>query len=618
MNFSHQDLLSGPLPTSIKSVSFRLPLTPFFNDPGRLADQRTRGFHGDDFFLQNKSTREFKENGTLQDDPICGFEGFRKSVSVDFDEDPPSGTAWSGTLTRAYVFDQDNNRVQAQTQETGKHTIGLTHTRTVTQSNQNDLFIDPGPPPEPDNHVEITLSEPVNKAWLLGELQRWMAEPDEFRDATGTGLGTYSYIGQGATRSESDGFLAIVGGGDVVALGPTFYGTPYGMIGDEAETWNGKFSVWVKKVRRKNAPTLHREQSKNQNYDIEVDVGKGICRQGYTEIELSEALGDVWMDPYGVFQANQALDDAPMEVTGGYYFYELLGYIGEGKAHELTLVSRTGSRYRVTIQSGTYEFDGEASSWQTVKSHVVTTDPQTLQATLKFDEADQAGWLVRVARIEQEIVTDGQPNWKLVADAEDGTDPGAKIGSDVAGDFLLLATVRKRNGNRFGFTDLDYSDPIGYYRKKSFRMHLTTGTVNVDEGSCGGGLSGSASLEYADQFDAETGLELPREVTQCSMTINGKDCTPEDYTVLDGIYFSTSSEVVRTATRIRREATSTRTGRFIVAFDQPDPRGKVESIAWEKVTMAFIDDKNQAPAVALDPPAAGTSLFYEGHRLTYP
>ena len=254
MNFSYQDLVSGPLPTSIKSVAFRLPLTPFFNDPGRLADQRTRGFHGDDFFLQNKSTREFKEDGTLQDDPICGFEGFRKSVSVDFDEDPPGGTAWNGTLTRAYVFDQDNNSVQAQTEETGRHTIGLTHTRTITKSNQNDLFIDPGPPPEPDKHVEITLSEPVNKAWLLGELERWMAEPEEFRDATGTGLGTYSYIGQGATRSESDGFLAIVGGGDVVALGPTFYGEPYGMVGDEAETWNGNFSAWVKKVAARMRP----------------------------------------------------------------------------------------------------------------------------------------------------------------------------------------------------------------------------------------------------------------------------------------------------------------------------------------------------------------------------
>ena len=618
MNFSYPDLLSGPLPKSIKSVAFRLPLTPFFIAPGRLARQRTRGFHGDDFMLQNKSTRELNKDGTVRDNPICGFAGFRQSVSVDFSQGALSGSGWNGTITRSYLFDRDNNSVQVQTERTGRHTSGLTHTRSVTRSYQNDVLYDPVSQTKLDRRIEITLSQPVQRDWLRREWQRWMAEPEAFRDATGTGLGTYSYTGQGATCSESDGFLAIVGGGEVVALGPIFGGTPYGMVGDEAATWNGRFSAWVQKVRRQNAPTLHREQSKNIGYDIEVDVGASICREGYSEIELAEPLGDVWMDPYGVFEAHRALEDAPMEALRGHDFHEILGYLGAGRAHELTLLSRTGRRYRVTIQSSFSVFNGTSSSWQTVQSHVVTTDPQTLRATLSFDEADQQGWQVRVARMEQEVMIDGQSAWQTLADLADGTDPAGKIGADVTGNFLLLATVRRRKGSRFGFAALDGSAPTAFYRVRTFRLHLSPGSVQVDQGACGSGLSGAVSLEYADQFDAQTGLELAREVRLCSMIINGVDCTPADYSVWDGSYFSGSTEVLRTAYRIRREATSTRNGRFIVAFDQPNPRGRVESIEWEKVPMAFVNDKNRAAAVALEPPEAGTSLFYEGHRLTYP
>jgi hypothetical protein len=33
--------------------------------------------------------------------------------------------------------------------------------------------------------------------------------------------------------------------------------------------------------------------------------------------------------------------------------------------------------------------------------------------------------------------------------------------------------------------------------------------------------------------------------------------------------------------------------------------------------MIATDERNETAAVALDPPASGGSLFFEGHRLTY-
>jgi hypothetical protein len=646
MNLTYNDLMP-PKPTApIKQVWFRLPLTPFFIDPSGSGNPRTRGFHGDDFFLQYKNTREFKEDGTLEDEPICGFAAYRKSTSVDFEEEE----YWSGTLTRSYVFDQDTNQVRVETVEQGNHTIGLTHTRTATTAKQGDPFEDP------PTHIEITLSEAVDKAWLAGELQRWMDEPDDFREATGGGLGTYSYIGQGATRSESDGYLGIVGGGDVVAFGPWFYGEPFGMVGDEGEKWNGRFSTWINRVRRKNAPVIHRESSKHDGAvylgSSNLAVGDSIYRDGYAEMALSDLIGDVWMDGHGVFQESDALDSFPMEAAYAYDFHGLVSHTGDGEANELTLVSRTGKRYRVTIQTGRNEYNEDGSEWVTSQSHVLTTDASTLQATLTLEENEDA-WEIRVARIEEEVTIEGQKQWRVVADADayaqyvkdlqawqtawDAWDVGGRVGDapikpaeqkypasligpDVVGSYLLLAAMKLRSGTRFGFSPLVYSEETANdrYRKRTFKLHLTPGTVESHEGACGlATISGSADLEWSEEFDAETGLQLPREVGQWQLSINGQDWTQESYAEFDSVFFNGSTSKVQTATKIRREGTYTWAGRFLVAFDAPDPRGKVLSTGWAKAAMSAVDERNESEALTLDPPAAGGSVFFEGHRLTY-
>jgi hypothetical protein len=646
MNFSANDLMP-PIPAvPIKQVWFRLPLTPFFIAPAGSANSRTRGFHGDDFYLQFKNTREFKEDGTLEDEPICGFAAYRKSTSVDLSEEDD----WSGTLTRSYVFDQDANQVRVETVEDGNHTIGLTHTRTATTAKQKDAFEDP------PAHIEITLSEAVDKAWLAGELQRWMSEPDDFRDATGNGLGTYSYIGQGATRSESDGYLGIIGGGDVVALGPWFSGEPYGMVGDEGDKWNGQFSTWINRVRRKNAPVIHRESSKHEGAvysgGSNLAVGSSIYRDGYAEMALSDPIGDLWMDGHGVFQESEALTSFPMSAVSSYAFSSLMSYTGDGAANELTLVSRTGKCYRVTIQAGRYEYGENGSEWVTTQTHVLTTDAATLQASLTLEQ-DEDAWEIRVARIEEEVTIDGQTQWKVVADAEayaqyvedlqawqtawDAWDDGGRVGDapikpaekknpesligpDVVGGYLLLAAIKLRSGSRFGFAPLVYSEETANdrYRKRTFKLHLTPGTVQSHEGACGvGAISGSADLEWSEEFDAETGLQLSREVGQWQLSINGQDWTQENPDAFDSVFFSGSTSKEQAATKIRREGTFAWSGRFIVGFDAPDPLGKVANSDWTKVTMSAVEESNESGSITLNPPASGTSLFFEGHRLTY-
>lgn len=599
MNFYSTDMIPGPFRIPVKQAIFRLPLTPFFNKAGRSADQRTRGFHGDDFYSQ------FKSNGPFVDpedkEIFCGYDAYRVFTSVDLDTEEPN--PWSGSRTRNYVFDTENNQVRVETTVVGRPTIGNIWPDSPTTATQGTTGNDP-----PD-HTEITLSEPVGKAWLEGKLSEWMSQSEEFRDVTGSGLGMYSYIGQGATKTESDGYLATVGGGHLMALPTTFGGTPYGMTGDEGEFWNGKFSAWVQTVRRKNEPIVHREESKNRYSDINMRVGLSIYRQGYAEVELSEPVSS-WRDDYGIFNDGEELDDAPLWASGGWDIDYLLSYIGEGKGHELTLVSRTGHQYRVTIEAGTEEWNEEESQWSTISTHVLTTNPQSLRVDYEFPDPGQWASL-RVARIEKFA----DDKWQIVSDVEHGDWPASKIGATPCGDFLLLALIRKRSGSKWGFYEFD-APWTARYRKKTFRMHLSPGTVELDEGACGGGLSGSYDCEWTEEYDPATGLLMPRNVTQWAAILNGTDWTPEEPPL--SVYVPGGSKVIDTTTRERWEGEHTWQGRFLVAFDAPDTGGKILSRAETKMAVTYADDLNRTAEISLNPPASGSTIYFEGYRLTYP
>ncbi len=606
MNFTYNDLMPEawkwrPGPQAV----FAVPLTPFFMPATGANIRRTsRGFRGDSFLSQFKSTRAFDENGVLTDEPLAGTSAYRVFSSVDLDEDETN--PWTGSMTYSYVFDTDNDEVRVDVAVVGRPTIGLTHTRTVNTAKQGDAFNDP-----PD-HIEITLSEAVDKAWLAGEFNRWMSQPEAFRIATGGGLGTFAYSGHGATRSESDGYFAVVGGGEVVARGPVFSGTFTGMVGDAGDFWNGNFSTWLSKVRRMNAPIIYG----NLAPGIDRRAGTSIYRDGHTDEQLLEPLGDVWRDDYGVFDMENVLGAPPMKVSPVYLNDLLTYYNGDGCAHELTLISRTGKRYRVTIETGGYEYNGgDGLEWSTTRTYVMTTD-DSLRASLVMDLPGENETQVRFAMIEEERTVDQTTEWVVVADLEgELPNPATRIGPDIIGDYLLLAAAKTRRGSRFGFMPFDFSDVR--YQKRTCEVRLTTGNFSIPEGQeeFGTAISGSFDFAYVDEFDMETGLQLPRAVTEWSMVMNGVDWTREVPSWSGG--FSGSSLTIDTATRRRHEGSYSVAGLFHLGFDAPDAGGKILGVSWEPKTMEFSGGLHQTDAERFDPPASGESLFFEGHRLTY-
>lgn len=596
MDFTYSDLVPDQSSIPVVQAFFSLPLTPFFNQEGRNADQRTRGFHGKDFTLQ------FKDNGPfvpLEDREVfCGTDAFRVFSSEDLDQNEPYPR--TGSKTRDYVFDAAANEVRVETVTLGNPAIGNIWPNSPTTATQGILGNDP-----PD-HIEITLTEPVDKDWLSGKLSDWMSQSDEFRDATGSGLGTYSYVGQGATRSESDGYLATVGGGDVVARAFVFSGTPFGMVGDEGDHWNGNFSAWIRQVRRKNEPIVHREASDNFGIDLNMRVGLSIYRQGYAELELSEPVSG-WRDDFGTFNEGEELDGAPKEASYGYGLDSLLKYIGEAKDHDLTLISRTGHRYRVTIEAGYDDWGGEEPVWVTLATHTLTTDPQTLRVSHQFQ--DPGTWAqLRVTKIERF----SKDEWRVVSDLEAGDWPAGQIGASPCDKPLLLAIIRRRSGQPWGF--YEFTSPwTARYRKKTLRMHLSPGTVEQDTGDCGGDLSGNYDCVWSEEHDAVTGQLMPRQVSQFVASLNGTDWTPDDPPESPSV--PGGRQVMDSPTLRRWEGEYVWTGRFLVGFDAPSSSGKILSESESKVGVTFTDGENRAVAVIMDPPAPGSSLFFEGFRL---
>jgi hypothetical protein len=656
MTFNTTDLLPKMPRIPVKQASFRLPLTPFFNDETRLGSTHTRGFRGNDFFRQYKTSGPFVSNDDAE--IFCGYAAYRKFTSTDLDDD--ASFKWTGSRTRSYHFDTDSNTASVRTDTDGNPTIGNIWPNSPTTATQGKADNDP-----PD-HIEITLSEEVDKDWLNGELSRWLAMPAQFIEATGNGLGTYAFIGQGATKSESDGWLAIVGGGRCQAHGPWFSGTPFGMVGNEGEKWNGNFSTFISKVTRKNAPCLYQESGIRSDGVViapqfnPLAVGRSIYRQGYSELELSEQVGHLWSDAFGVFEDATILAGFPMSPTHAFSLSSLLNYHREGEANELTLISRTGKRYRVTLQAGysNYEYDEDdweaepVVTWVTVQSFVLMTD-NSLMATTSVAEIQDA-WEIRVARIEEEASINGQLQWTVVADADayeqyvedlqnwqqawnawnqggrvgDAPvkppvmrDPQQLIGPSVTGKFLLLATMKLRRGSRFGFYPFTYAPSTANdrYRKKTFKMHLTPGSVEPYEGGCGlSDLSGNVDYEWSEEYDIQSGLLLPRELQQWTASLNGVDWTQETPLDFELTSFPGSSWAEQSATRQRREGSHTWVGKFLVGFDSPDSRGRIVSTNWVSAGMTINGTTNRTGNISLTPPSSGHSLFFGGHRLTYP
>ena len=582
-------------------ASFPIPLTPFWNPPAdNFGAVYTRVFRGNEFFLQNKSTLEYEEDlpanpGELRfvaNDPLCGFSAYSKSTTVDYDAGNPE--PYNGELEKSYVFDETLNEVRLETVETGNHFgSGFGHTRTLTSSVIGNPYASPA------EHLTETLSGAVDKSTLEAYLTDWRSKPLVFRHETDN-------YGVKSTKSESDGFHATVGGGDFRVLPYTFniFSTT-GMTGDIAALWNGNFITYSMLVRRSNAPVLYRERLPDGSFNVGSDE---IFTQGFSEQSLSDPIIS-WRDQYGVFELGDELEEAPLVAFEGgdtFSFKNMLDYSGDGRDNESYFISISGARYRITLSAGT----DSSGSWVSSDTYILTTDALSKRTPItSFTHPSPEDFLeLQVRKIERLEGSD----WITLSDAEDFNDPGALIGTQVGKGFLLLGVTRRRYGDKWGFTSLN-GEGDNRYRVKSSEIHLTPGTVTVPAGACGGGLTGSYDAEWIEEYDAATGVLKTREVTTWEAIVNGVDYTPE--TAPDSIYFSGSDIVTSTATLIRNEATSTKTGRFLVAYDEPDPNGKIVSVEVITAATYFDDGVNTTSEIEIPLPTPGHSVFWEGFRL---
>jgi hypothetical protein len=408
-------------------------------------------------------------------------------------------------------------------------------------------------------------------------------------------------------------------------------------------------------------------QGPDQGYDYVI--GAQIYKEGYFEEELSEECTGQFVDAYGVFSFGEEgswdgpLSGAPYRpiYLGGVPAsdgYKLTSYVGgeeDGRCNELMLVSTSGKRYRVTFQIA--EYDG----WSGADELVMEADEHTLRATHRFGIEAQYKQ-VRVSLIEVwGKNVEGDPDWVVLADIAEWDDwnaleqgyyddyyawleawdewyyggeigpepiepeynvpampdsPGALISHDPRYSKHLVSVFKFRAGSAYGFYPLDYTYDRRF-AKRTYRKHLIPGTLTTANTGCGGDtLTGGIDLEYYESYvDGE--LRSP-VVTQWQCTLNGVDWTPSDYT--DYSSLPSFGHTTRTATLRRFETAGPDVVKWDhlleVAFDWPDPRGKLISTSTQLVPMVVSGSTNVAPDfVPVAVPDPGYTAIYPGHRL---
>ena len=669
MLYNHQNLRPWPLSKTgyWKSIRTRAPLTPFFfpEENGTIT-RVTRVFSGGGFYDQNHRTK-LTSGSDLE--AICGHQVFQKwtgeySITGSkwtYPNGVPTCTAYSGdktiTRTRTMTFNETLNTVSIvwgeQVESSGESftpsfpsaNISMTAT-TATMYSEWDA--DNGCDHWSKEGTE-TLSEAVTSGVIDGWLSEWMGKSFTFRNATKSGIvdaqAGFNYCG---SRTESSGAQYYqVCGGEAKTLGTWFLdGWASGTVGSLAQLWNGKFTVLLVLRRRKNRPTIYREPTKVSNgyggYTVSLglnDANYGIYNKvsypnGVVEQELEEETTNHWaISSYyggGEFEwdsdtsPDPVLDATPLRPVESAYGFISTVYPSAVYLSQLTLVSRTGRRYRITIQLGDWFYDEETweegVNWHT--DHVLETDPETLRVKFRLDiDPDETFPESRIFRLERWTGNDGEP-WQVIAEAEHETlpDPATMISDRVTAPGIhLFATVQDRNGQAFGFWPLDGSSDARY-RKRTFRSNRTTPDAG-DPGisGCGGPYpQGSAVYEYSEEYvDGEL---MPPQVIAHSLQVGGVDWTNPDYVPYEHRSLPpnwTEEASTPTLRRVTKSGETEDYGHSGPMLDTPDPDGLVLETVYVALPVSAVGNQNVTDWTSLLPPAAGSSVFVEGQRLTY-
>ena len=227
----------------------------------------------------------------------------------------------------------------------------------------------------------------------------------------------------------------------------------------------------------------------------------------------------------------------------------------------------------------------------------------------------------RVFRLERWTGNEEEP-WQVIAEAEHDTlpDPATMISDRVTTPGIhLFATSQDRSGQAFGFWSFDGGSDARY-RKRTFRSNRTTPDAgNPGVSGCGGAYpQGSAVYEYSEEYvDGEL---MPPQVIAHSLQVGGVDWTNPDHVPYEHRSFpgawpiETISPTLRRATRSGESKDYGHSGPML---DTPDPDGLVLETVYVALPVSAVGNQNVTDWTSLLPPAAGSSVFVEGQRLTY-
>lgn len=644
--------LGNPAATAA-DVRSRLPLTPFFFPLGDDSELLTRDFGATGFIPQNQSN----PTGSGDFDLICGHKFYQ--VKTAFYDNNEHHLLYSGcedisgtkTIITSYamVFNETVNTVSVVT-STATTSTGVafdqnawsweSDTRTQDTISLHFDYDSGDGCTGRISDATITLTAEITTETIDGWLTEWGSKSYTFRAATTNGMLLFndSYPHQCPARKtqSTEAGRYRVSGGKARARGAWFEDAmASGLAGSLASFWNGNFTVLLCLRRRKNAPVIYGEPTKLSsgtiNYITTPAEHAVQYPNGTVEEELEESTENVWESDYQEFNWNPssspepALALVPQRPQSSLDAYSFFTYSAWGSAvlSEVTFISRTGAKYRITLELGTTAWDeelGDVENWHTRVP--LETSAASLRISYRVDASpwDMDVSMARIFRLE--IWTGDEENpWSIIAEASHETlpSPDGMVSDKITepGIQLLLVT-RYQSGNEFGFSALDGSG--GKYRKRTYRCHRTTPEAG-DPGvaSCGGEYpAGSVDFEYVEEY--VQGQLQPKAITELSATVGLVDWASEEnvpaaYGSLPGDW----DDDALTATFHRKVCSGIVAdyGYSDAKLDMADGGGEILETLYVPLSVSVVDDENITAWTDLLPPAAGSTVFVEGQRLIY-
>lgn len=489
-----------------------------------------------------------------------------------------------------------------------------------------------------------TLSEPVTRAYLSSHLNSAVGNISNNSE----GLFGVSDVVCSTESSEgrlvSQGVLGFRGTGQRISSDHF----TYNIVGDVAEFWAGKVSVDVVFEVIENDPLIIRVKSGEMMYGSGKLGGRdAVVAAGFWQEELTESLEGVWRvsesggNPYlADYEVVWALDEDPRPLLNGLPLEPAaMQYLASSQASEnefyaeaVTLVSRTGKRYKINFETvevslttdwETYE---QTTTTTVISEFEVETDPSTLRVRVEGPIGVVAGEygedsVTVTSYIKDIFVWQGsaaEEPWKRIASRHlpDVPSIGTVLSSSATtpGTHLLMARQSLR-GYRFGHAPLDGSEGP-WYRTLTTTQNTTTAPAgNVPDNSLGGTgwPSGSMTVHYVETY-VNGSSEPSREIITAEMELQGRSFGSVALPL--PARFATGSTRTATLSRTEWDADSPINGAYIVRQDNGSIDGTL--ISRELVPQSLSYNPSLGYEVGtwdFREAAPGTSFRVAGQRL---